>query len=75
MMRPHPNPVDEFASGGDQAVDLLDAIKAFETELDLDPGSVTRSLTDLIRRRQKFESLKRDYDVRLRYLGGSSWHN
>lgn len=75
MMRPDRYLVDEFAPGGDQALDLLDAIKAFETELDLNPGSVTRSLTDLIRSRQKFESLKRDYDVRLRDLGGSSWHN
>lgn len=36
---------------------------------------VTRTLTDLLRRRQKFESLKRNCDVRLSELGDGSWHN
>lgn len=44
--------------------ELREAVHGIEHELDLDEGVFLRKLTDLVRRRRTFESLRRRYDCR-----------
>lgn len=65
MMAPPTNRVAGIPSEGD-VLDLIDAADFLERELDLEDGSIIRELTGLLTRRRRFESLRRDYDVRHR---------
>jgi hypothetical protein len=61
-MRLHLN--DSGAFTPEDVDELLDAADAFERVLDLDHGTVVRQLTDLLKQRQHFEILRRQFDRR-----------
>jgi hypothetical protein len=55
--------------------DLLEAAGAFESVLDVDHGTVVRQLADLLKRRHRFELLRRQLDYRQRrVLGRTNEH-
>ena len=68
----------DFEMGsGEEAADLVAAIGGLERDMSLGEGVLIREFTAMLRRRRRFEELRRDHDVRFieRYRGDRPWQD
>lgn len=57
--------LDPYRGHDEEAAALVDVVSTLERDFELEQGTLIRHLTAVLRRRHRFEKLKRDHDVRL----------